>query len=63
MKAKVDSGACTACEQCCEEVPAVFEMSDEGVAVVKGDTVPADQEGAVRDVADSCPVSAIEVID
>ena len=32
MKAKVDSDLCTSCEDCCQSVPEVFEMGDEGIA-------------------------------
>lgn len=61
MKAKVDPDLCTSCEDCCQSVPEVFEMGDEGFAVVKVAVVPADKEDATREIAENCPASAISV--
>ncbi len=58
MKAKVDPDLCTGCELCCDTAPDVFEMKGD-VAVAKVNEVPADQEDAVREAAESCPASAI----
>lgn len=63
MKAKVDGDMCTACEDCVQGVPEVFEMGPDGVAVVKVAVVPADKEEATREMAENCPASAIEVSD
>lgn len=63
MKAKVDGDMCTACEDCVQSVPEVFEMGPDGVAVVKVTVVPADKEDATREMAENCPASAIAVED
>jgi ferredoxin len=60
MKAIVDEDACTGCGLCEETCPEVFEMED-GLAKVKVDPVPADQEETCREAADGCPVEAIAV--
>ena len=61
MKATVDPDLCTACEECYNAVPEVFEAGEGGIAVVKGDEVPADKEDGVSQAADDCPAAAIEL--
>lgn len=51
---------CIGCGLCSSICPAVFSMTDAGVAAAR-DTIPPQQEETVREAADSCPVSAIEV--
>ena len=51
---------CIGCGLCTNLCPGVFTMTDEGVAAAR-DKIPSDQEGMVREAAESCPVSAIEV--
>lgn len=51
---------CTGCELCVDTCPEVFEMQGD-VAVAKMSDVPADQEDAVQEAADACPVEAIEI--
>ncbi len=60
MKAKVDESLCCGCGPCEELCPAVFEIVD-GIAKVKVDPVPADQEDACQQAKDNCPSEAISV--
>lgn len=56
--------SCTACGLCVEVCPTVFELENDGdIARVKVDEIPTDQEDAVREAADGCPVDAIQVKD
>lgn len=59
MKVKVND-ECTGCELCVDTCPEVFMMEDD-LAVAKMTDVPADQEDAVQESADCCPVEAIEI--
>lgn len=59
MKAKVTE-ECIACERCVEICPEVFQMGED-IAEVKVDEVPEGKEDAVRQAAEECPTSAIEV--
>ena len=58
MNAKVNSN-CIGCGLCANLCPAVFTMTDEGVAAARDEIFP-DQEGQVQEAAESCPVDAIE---
>ena len=61
MKAAVDVETCIGCGLCAEICPEVFEMRDDGKAHAKVEAVPAGQEGAAREAADTCPVNAIAI--
>jgi ferredoxin len=63
MKACVDSDLCTGCGPCVDICPEVFELNDEGVAIVKLDEVPIELEDLCREAADSCPSEAISIED
>lgn len=53
----VDQDECTACGQCADNLPDVFEMNDDGVAaVVAGWSADADD---VQEEIDSCPGECI----
>ena len=51
---------CIACGLCASLCPAVFTLTDEGVAAARDEIFP-EQEGMVQEAAESCPVDAIEV--
>ena len=57
MKVRIED-TCTACGLCSDTCPEVFELGDE-LAQVIVDEVPPEQEGAVQQAADECPVEAI----
>lgn len=51
---------CIGCGMCACICPEVFRMTDENEAVASNEILP-EQETAVQETADNCPVSAIEV--
>lgn len=51
---------CIGCGLCVSICPAVFSMTDSGMAKACGD-FSSEQEDSVREAAGSCPVEAIEV--
>jgi ferredoxin len=61
MKASIDDSLCTGCGVCADDVPEVFEMDDNDMAVVKVDPIPADLEDAAAEAADNCPCGAIVI--
>jgi ferredoxin len=60
MKAVVED-TCIGCGLCPQICPEVFEMNDEGKAIVKVSVVPLDAEETCREAATSCPVEAINI--
>jgi ferredoxin len=61
MEAKVNQDKCIACGMCIASLNDVFDYNDEGLAHVITDNIDKDLEDEVRDVADGCPVGAIEI--
>lgn len=61
MKATVDRDTCISCALCVTVCPAVFEMDDENIAIVKVDTIDSMDEIDAQEAADQCPVSAITI--
>ncbi len=59
MRVIIDADLCTGCSLCEQTVPEVFEIVD-GVAVVKT-PMTVDNEEAVKEAAENCPVDAIRV--
>jgi ferredoxin len=60
MRVSVDGERCVGSGQCVDFAPQVFRQSEEGVSQVIGQP-SAEQEAAVREAWDSCPVMAIEI--
>lgn len=58
MKVKVDKNKCIGCGLCVSLCPDVFELGPEGKSQVKGE----EGECNLKEVAESCPVGAIEIV-
>ncbi len=63
MKVQVDAGICAGFGVCLGLCPEVFELHDDGYAVVLVGEVPEEFEEAVRTAAGQCPANAISVGD
>jgi ferredoxin len=61
MRVQVDDERCKGHGVCCALCPSVFELSDDGYAVVKLDVVPVELEEAVESAVDQCPERAISI--
>ena len=67
MKAKVNKDLCIGCGACAAIVPDVFQIGDNGLAEVIADNevketeVSKDLIDEVKDAAEGCPTSAIEI--
>lgn len=53
----VDPDLCTGCGACTDVCPAVFEMGDDDIAVVKAAQGAGEKE--IQEAIDSCPAEAI----
>ena len=62
MKFKVNEN-CIGCELCEGTCPAVFHMTDAGVAEAIPDEVPTDEEANALAAMEGCPASAIEKVE
>ena len=63
MKVRVDAGVCAGFGVCLGLCPEVFELHDDGYAIVRVDEVPQELEEAVRKAASQCPSRAISLSD
>lgn len=61
MKVIIDREACIGCAVCVAICPDLFEMDEEGIAVVKKNPVPANLESEAKEAAESCAVEAIHL--
>jgi ferredoxin len=61
MRVAVDAERCEGHARCWSICPEVFELDDEGHAVVVVDEVPTELEERARDAATNCPERAITV--
>lgn len=59
MQAYVNSN-CIGCGLCPNICPAVFTMTDAGIAAARDEIAP-EAEAQTREAAESCPVDAIEL--
>ena len=58
---KVNKDLCIGCGACAALVEDVFELGEDGLAEAKTDKVENELVDEVRDAAEGCPTSAIEV--
>jgi ferredoxin len=63
MKVRVDTQVCAGFGVCLGICPEVFELHDDGYAVVLVSDVPPELEGAVRQAFNQCPARAISLSD
>jgi ferredoxin len=61
MKVSVDEDRCQGHARCWAICPEVFDLDDEGHAVVITPDVPSELEAKAREAADNCPERAITV--
>jgi len=61
MKVRVDAGVCAGFGVCLGLCPEVFELHDDGYAIVRVDEVPQELEEAVRKAVSQCPSRAISL--
>jgi len=63
MKVRVDPGICAGFSVCLGLCPEVFELHDDGYAIVRVGEVPQELEDAVREAVSQCPSGAISLSD
>jgi ferredoxin len=63
MKVHVDSQVCAGFGVCLGLCPEVFELHDDGYAIVTVSEVPLELEDAVRQAVNQCPARAISLSD
>ena len=63
MKVHVNSQICAGFGICLGIAPEVFELHDDGYAIVLVSEVPPEFEDAVRQAVNQCPASAISLSD
>ena len=61
-RAYVNPDLCIGCGLCVSIAPEVFRLNDEGVSEAYAET-PENLQEEVNKAVDSCPVSAISIID
>lgn len=63
MRVKVEQSKCHGHNRCVALAPEVFDVDDEGLAVVVQEDVPAAQDKRVRRAELACPERAINIIE
>ena len=61
MKVHVDANVCAGFGVCLGLCPEVFELHDDGYAIVRVSEVPLELQGAVREAVSQCPSRAISL--
>jgi ferredoxin len=61
MKVRVDASVCAGFGVCLGLSPDMFELHDDGYAVVRVGEVPQALEGVARQAANQCPSGAISI--
>ena len=61
MKVHVDAGICAGFGVCTGLCPEVFELHDDGYAIVLKSEVPPELEDVVRTAVSQCPANAISL--
>ncbi len=59
MRVYIDEDLCIGCGLCASIEPSVYEMGGDNLSHIVGD-VTDDNEDAVREAVESCPVDAIK---
>lgn len=63
MIVQVDRDECIGAATCVNEVPAVFELDEEGIARVIAPEVDEAMTTAVEDAVSICPVEALSIVE
>ena len=63
MKVRVDAAVCAGFSACLGVCPEVFELHDDGYAVVLVSEVKPEDEDLMRRAASQCPAQAISLSD
>jgi ferredoxin len=61
MKVHVDANVCAGFGVCLGLCPEMFQLHDDGFAIVVVSEVPPDLEDAVREAVSQCPARAISL--
>jgi ferredoxin len=61
MRVEIDADVCGGFGTCVGKAPQVFELTDDGYAIVLLPDVPEQLEAAVREAVDLCPTHAITI--
>ena len=61
MRVEIDADVCGGFGTCVGKAPTVFELTDDGYAVVLLPDVPEELEAAVQEAVALCPTHAISI--
>jgi len=61
MQVHIDDERCRGHGMCCALCPQVFELTDDGYAIVRATEVPVELHDVVRSAVDQCPEGAISI--